>query len=75
MGAGEDARTDHVDVLLDRDTDDLGRRPVQAGVDDLHAGISQRPRDDLDAPVMAVEADLAKQHPDRTVDQKTACSM
>jgi hypothetical protein len=71
---GENARPDHVDVLLDRDPDDLGRRPVQARVDDLHTGISQRARDDLDATVMTVETDLAEQDPDRAAAQKTAYS-
>ena len=58
MRAGQDADADDVDVLLDRRLDDLLRRAMQAGVDDVHAGVAQRARDDLDAAVMAVEADL-----------------
>ena len=56
--AGQDADADDVDVLLDRGLDDFFRRPVQSGVDDVHAGIAQRARDDLDAAIVAVEADL-----------------
>ena len=38
--------------------DDLLRRLPQAGVDDLHAGVAQRARDDLRAAVVAVEPRL-----------------
>ena len=56
--AGEHREADGVGVLLDGRLDDLLRRLVQAGVDDLHAGVAQRPRDDLGAAVVAVEARL-----------------
>ena len=45
--------------------DHLLGRAVQAGVDDVHAGVAQRPRHHLDAAVVAVEADLGEKHPDR----------
>ena len=35
------------------------------GVDDVHAGVAQRARDDLDAAVVAVEADLGDDDADR----------
>ena len=59
VGAGEHREPDDVGVLLDRRLDDLLRRLVQAGVDDLHAGVAQRPRHDLRAAVVAVETGLA----------------
>ena len=37
---------------------DLLGRLVQAGVDDLEAGVAQGPGDDLGAPVVAVETGL-----------------
>ena len=40
----------------------LGRL-VEAGVDDLHAGVAQRAGDDLRPPVVPVEADLRNHHP------------
>ena len=52
-------------VLLDRGLDDLLRRLVQPGVDDLHAGVAQRPRDDLGTTVVTVEPGLGDDHPDR----------
>ena len=62
--AGEDRQPDGVGVLLDRRLDDLLRRLVQAGVDDLHAGVAQRPGDDLGAAVVPVEARLGDDDPD-----------
>ena len=49
-------------------SDGLGhllRRLEQAGVDDLEAGVAQRPGDDLGAPVVAVEAGLGHDDPVR----------
>src|SRR5256884_3060097 len=43
----EARQADRVDVLLDRGLDDVLRTLPQAGVDDLHAGVAQRARDDL----------------------------
>ena len=40
--------------------DGFGRLP-QASVDDVHAGVAQGPRHDLDAAIVAVEADLGDQ--------------
>ena len=49
---------DDVDVLVARDGGDgLGRLP-QARVDHLHARVTQRAGDDLDAAVVTVEPDL-----------------
>ena len=56
--AGEHREADRVGVLLDRGLDDLLRRLVQAGVDDLHAGVAQGPGHDLGAAVVPVEAGL-----------------
>src|SRR4029079_4132644 len=49
-------------VFLDRGLDDLLRRLVQARVDHLEARVTQRPRDDLRAAVVAVEAGLRDDH-------------
>ena len=38
-------------------------RLVQAGVDDLHAGVAQRPGDHLRAPVVPVQAGLGDDDP------------
>ena len=56
--AGEDAQADDVDVLLQRGLGDHLRRLADAGVDDLHAGVAQRARDDLGPAVVTVEAGL-----------------
>ena len=61
--AGQHRQADRVGVLLDRGLDDLLRRLVQAGVDDLHAGVAQRPGDHLGAAVVPVEAGLGDDHP------------
>src|SRR5262245_378760 len=52
---GEDRDHDRVGILLHRGHDDLFRRLVEAGVDNLHPRVSERPRDDLRSPVVAVE--------------------
>jgi hypothetical protein len=61
---GQDRDADRVRILLDRRLHDLLRRLVQTRVDHLHAGVSQRPRDDLRAPVVAVETGLRDHHSD-----------
>ena len=66
MRAAEDRQADDVDVLLHRGRGDHLRRLVQAGVDDLHAGVAQRGGDDLGAAVVAVEAGLGDQNANRT---------
>ena len=58
MGGGVDGKTDGVHVFLKRRAGDLFRRVVNAEIDHLDAGVAQRPRDDLDAPVVAVETDF-----------------
>jgi hypothetical protein len=60
--AGEDGQADGVGVLLDQSLDDLLRRLVQAGVDDLHAGVAQGPGHDLRTAVVPVETRLADDH-------------
>ena len=40
------------------------RRLTKAGIDDLHSGIAQRPRNDLGAAVVAVKAGLGYKHAD-----------
>src|SRR5205823_698818 len=39
---------------------------MQAGVDDLHTGVPQRPRDDLRSAIVAVKTRLGHHHADRT---------
>ncbi|GMA88193.1 hypothetical protein GCM10025868_34430 [Angustibacter aerolatus] len=65
MGTAEHRQAHHVGVLGDGRLDDLLRRLVQAGVDDLHAGVAQRPRDDLGTAVVPVEAGLGDDDADR----------
>src|SRR5262245_48479599 len=54
----QDAQPDGVGVLLHRGGDHLLGRLVQAGVDDLEAGIAQRAGHDLGPAVVAIEARL-----------------
>jgi hypothetical protein len=64
---GEHRQPHGIGILLDDGLDDLLRRLVQAGVDDLHAGVAQGARHDLGAAVMPVEARLGDDHPDAFV--------
>ena len=64
VGAAEEAEAEPVGVLVGDGADDgLGRLP-QAGVDDVHAGVAQGAGHDLDAAVVAVEADLGEHDAD-----------
>jgi hypothetical protein len=63
VGAGEHGEPDCVDVLVDRGGGDRLWRLEQPRVDHLVAGVAQDAGDDLDPPVMAVEADLGDQDP------------
>src|SRR5579875_631508 len=58
MSAGQHRKADRVHVLLDGGRHDLLRCLVQAGVDDLDAGVAQRARHYLRAPVVAVQSCL-----------------
>ena len=59
-----DAGLDHVGVLVGHGADHrLGGLP-QAGVDDVQTGVAQGAGHDLDAAVVAVEADLGKHDAD-----------
>lgn len=58
MRTGEDRDADRVCVLLKGGLNDLLGRLVEARIDDLHAGVPQRPCDDLCPAVVAVEAGL-----------------
>jgi hypothetical protein len=55
-------QADGVDIFLKGGTDDLFRRIVNAKVDDFYPCVSQRPRNDLYAPVMAIQASLRNQY-------------
>ena len=60
----QELQAEPVGVLVGDGADDgLGRLP-QAGVDDVHAGVAQGAGDDLDAAVVAVEADLGEDDAD-----------
>src|SRR5262245_29674470 len=61
MRAREYREADDVDVLLDRLADDLFRRPLEPGVNDLEAGVAQRVRHHFGAAVVAVEPRLRNQ--------------
>ena len=67
VGAGEDREAHRVGVLLHDGRRDLLRRLVEAGVDDLHAGVAQAAGDDLRAAVVAVQARLGDDDADRAV--------
>ena len=54
MGAGQDRETDGIRILLDGGLDNLFGSLVQTGVDDLHAGVTQGPGNDLRTPVMPI---------------------
>ena len=64
MRAGEDTEPYHVHILLQGCFYDHLRCLPDPRIDHLHTGISQRPRDDLGAPVVAIQARLCDQHPD-----------
>ena len=63
VGAGQHRQPDRVDVLVDGGRSDRLRGLEQPGVDDLVAGVAQDAGDDLDPPVVPVEADLGDQDP------------
>ena len=63
--AGEDGETDAVDVFLDGSGDDHFGGLAKAGVDDLHAGITQSTGDDFGAAIVAVEAGFCDEYADR----------
>ena len=58
MRTREDRDADRVGVLLNRGLDDLLRSLVEPRVDDLHACVAQRTRDDLRATIVSVETGL-----------------
>ena len=58
VGAAHDREPDGVHVLLHGGGGDHLGRLVQAGVDDLEAGVAERAGDDLGAAVVAVEPGL-----------------
>ena len=61
--AAQDGQTDDVHVLLLGCGGDHLRRLPQAGVNHFHAGVAQRPGNDLRAAVLAGQARLGHQHP------------
>ena len=67
--AAQDRQADDVDVFLDGGGRDHLGRLVQAGVDDLHAGVAQRRGDDLGAAIVTVEAGLGDEHANGTLQQ------
>ena len=68
--AGQDGQPDRVGVFLQRRGDDLLRRLVQPGVDDLDSGVAQRTRHDLGAAVVPVQAGLGDDDPDLAHDSR-----
>ena len=65
VSAAQKAQAQPVGVLVGHGADDrLGRLP-EPGVDDFHAGVAEAAGDDLDAAVVAVEADLGQNNADR----------
>src|SRR5215468_2075543 len=66
--AGQDRQPDRVGVFLECGCHDLLRGLVQPGVDHLYSGVTKRPRHDLGAPVVPVQARLGDDDPDRSHD-------
>ena len=64
VGAGHDGEADGVDVFLFGGGGDHFGGLVQAGVDDLHAGVAQGAGDDFGATVVAVEAGFGDEDAD-----------
>jgi hypothetical protein len=62
MRAGEDADPNDVDVLLHGGGNDHFRRLVQSRVDDFHAGIAQRTRNDFRPTIVSVQARLCNEN-------------
>jgi len=60
--AGKHRETHDVDVFLYRRFDDHLRCLMEAGINNLHSGVSQGPRDDYRASVVAVKAGLGDEH-------------
>ena len=58
MRTREQRQTQGVGVFLDDRLDDLFRRLVQTGVDDLEAGVAERSRDDFGAAVVPIQTGL-----------------
>jgi hypothetical protein len=56
--AREQRETEGVGVFLDDRLDNLLGRLVQAGVDDLEAGVAQGPCDDFGPAIMAIQTGL-----------------
>jgi len=65
VGAGEHGQSDRVDVLVDGGGSDRLGGLEQPGVDDLVPGVAQNAGNNLDPPVVPVEADLGDQDPSR----------
>src|SRR5229473_5424474 len=62
--AGENREADDVDVFLDGGGGDHLRGLAQAGVDDLHAGVTEGAGDNFCAAVVAIQPRLGNQHSD-----------
>ncbi len=75
VGPGEQRQADGVGVLLHDGLDHLLGSLVQAGVDDLEPGVTQRPGDHLGPAVVAVEARLGHDHPVGTFHASTRIRM
>ena len=65
VGAREHGQPDHVDVLLDRLGHELLGRPLEPRVEHLDPRVPEGVRHDLGAAVVAIEARLRDQHPER----------
>ena len=70
---GEDREPDDVDVFLQRDRRDGVGLLADTGVDDLEAGVAQRPGHELRAPIVPVEPRLRHQDPHRRHQNTVGC--
>src|ERR1700683_2398631 len=63
--AGEDRKADHLHVFLQGGVDNHFRCLSQTSINDFHARVAQRPRNDPGSAVVAVKAGLGYKYPNR----------
>ncbi|GMU33009.1 MAG: hypothetical protein AMXMBFR20_08810 [Planctomycetia bacterium] len=63
MGGTVEAHAENVNVLFDRRLRRAGGRLPQAGIDDLHPGITQAARQHLDPAVVSIKTHFGQEHP------------
>ena len=67
MRSGKDGQSDELDVFLKCGVHYHLRSLTQAGVNDFHACVAERPRDNLGPPVVTVQTWFGDQNPDGVI--------